>query len=313
MRPVFEKQLLFIFVCLLFNQFSVNAQLTASFTPDKTGGCSPLAVHFTNTSSASSAAVYKWDFGNGNTSSLKDPGAVFLDKKSYTVTLTVTDGNQTTSASKTITVYNDPVVDFTSSLNKVCTPDPTIFSANASADNGSIVQYTWDFGDGYTQSTYQSQVAHSYMTAQDPAVRLTVTDNHGCTGTKTISKIIKVFNGVTAAFDADKTFICFKSDPVQLINKSTGEGPLNYTWDFGDGIQSAQKDPSHVFNTKGIYTVKLAIENQNGCVDTLEKASYLNVGNFSSQINVPDIICQNSAIQIQNASMPDPTSFHFPG
>ena len=311
MRPVFKKQFLSFFVCLLFNQFSANAQLSVSFSPDKTGGCSPLTVHFTNTSYASSSAVYKWDFGNGNTSALKDPGSVFLDKKSYTVTLTVTDGNQTSSASKTITVYQDPIVDFTSSLAKVCTPDPTVFSANASADNGSIVKYTWDFGDGYTQNSYQSQVAHSYMTAQDPTVRLTVTDNHGCTGTKTISKIIKVFNGVTAAFDADKTFICFQPDPVQMINQSQGEGPLNYTWDFGDGIQSAQKDPSHVFKTNGIYTVKLAIQNPNGCVDTLVKSSYLNVGNFSSQISVPDIICKNTYIEIKNTSTPNPTSYSF--
>ena len=311
MRPGFEKQLLFIFVCLLFTQTSANAQLNVSFTSDKTGGCAPLAVHFTNTSYASSSAVYKWDFGNGNTSALKDPGAVFLDKKSYTVTLTVTDGNETSSSSKTIIVYQDPVVDFTSSLKKVCTPDPTIFSANASADNGSIVNYTWDFGDGYTQSSYHSHVAHSYMTEQDPTVRLTVIDNHGCTGTKTKSNIIKVFNGINAAFDADKTFICFQSDPVQLNNKSEGEGPLSYTWDFGDGTKSARKDPSHVFNTKGIYTVKLAIQNANGCADTMLKVSYLNVGNFSSQFSVTDIICQSAFTPIKNTSNPDPDSYTF--
>ncbi|MGN6248359.1 MAG: PKD domain-containing protein [Ginsengibacter sp.] len=311
MRKASGKQFLFFFIGLLFCELSANAQLTVSFSADKTGGCSPLEVHFTNTSSVSSSAVYKWEFGNGNSSALKDPGAVFLDKRTYTVTLTVTDGNQTSSATKTITVYKDPVVDFTSSLNKVCTPDPTTFSATASADNGSIVNYTWDFGDGYTQNSYQPQVTHSYTTALDPTVRLSVTDDHGCTGTKTISKIIKVYNGVTAAFDADKTFICFQSDPVQLMDKSQGEGPLDYFWDFGDGTQSIEKNPSHVFNTKGIYTVKLAIQNANGCADSLEKNSYLNVGNFNSKIVVPDIICQNTLTQIKNSSTPDPTSFSF--
>ncbi len=309
LRLPFEKQLLFIFVGLLCSGLAADAQLNAGFSPDKTGGCSPLTIHFTNTSNASSSAVYKWDFGNGNTSTLKNPGAVFLDKKPYTVTLTVTDGNQTSSITKTVTVYQNPVVDFSSSLKQVCTPEPAPFTAKATADNGSIASYMWDFGDGTTQRTYSPQVSHTYLTAQDPQVRLTVTDNHGCSNSKTINNIIKVFNGIHAAFDADKTFICFQPDPVQMINKSVGEGTLSYTWDFGDGISSTQKDPSHVFSNKGAYTVRLAIENTNGCTDTLVKTSYLNVGNFKSQLDVPDLICQNSAIEIKNTSTPIPSSF----
>ena len=308
MRLPFDKQLLFIFVGLLCSGLAAHAQLNAGFSADKTGGCSPLTVHFTNTSNGSPAAVYKWDFGNGNTSALKYPGAVFLDKKPYTVTLTVTDGSQTSSTTRTITVYQNPVVDFSSSLKQLCTPEPATFTAKATADNGVIANYMWDFGDGFTQRSYSAQVTHTYLTAQDPQVRLTVTDNNGCSNSKTISNIIKVFNGIHAAFDADKTFICFQPDPVQMINKSDGEGALQYSWDFGDGISSTQKDPSHVFSSTGAYTVRLAIENTNGCTDTLVKTSYLNVGNFKSQLEVPDIICQNSTVEIKNTSTPAPSS-----
>ncbi|MGN6541189.1 MAG: PKD domain-containing protein, partial [Ginsengibacter sp.] len=285
--------------------------MKAGFVPDVTGGCSPLTVHFTNTSNATASAVYKWDFGNGNTSTLKDPGAVFLESQKYTVTLTVTDGNQTSSNSQTITVYKKPVVDFSSSLEKVCTPEPAPFTAKATADEGTISDYLWDFGDGYTQHSYGASVSHIYQTAQEPSVRLSVTDNHGCTNSKTINNIIKVFNGVKADFEADKTFICFQPDPVKMINKSEGEGPLQYTWDFGDAVSSTDKDPTHVFNKKGNYTVSLAIENPNGCKSSLVKTAYLNVGNFNSQMNIPDFTCQNTTVPFQNTSIPAPTSFEW--
>ncbi len=77
---------------------------------DKAGGCSPFSVFFTNTTSgASAAATYEWNFGNGNTSVLKNAGAVYYEEKTYTVKLTVKEGSQTSTQTKTITVYKTPV------------------------------------------------------------------------------------------------------------------------------------------------------------------------------------------------------------
>src|SRR4051812_2855588 len=71
---------------------SLFAQLQADFYADKTGGCSPLTVSFTNaTRGASESAVFYWEFGNGNTSALRNPGAIYRDETSYPVKLTVTD------------------------------------------------------------------------------------------------------------------------------------------------------------------------------------------------------------------------------
>lgn len=47
----------------------------ADFTMDKTGGCSPVNINFTNlTSGASASAKYSWDFGNGNMSFSREAG-----------------------------------------------------------------------------------------------------------------------------------------------------------------------------------------------------------------------------------------------
>lgn len=68
--------------CMLVPWGMSYAQLHADFYMDKTGGCSPVAVTFTNaTTGASSGAVYQWDFGNGNNSTLVNGGAISLTKK----------------------------------------------------------------------------------------------------------------------------------------------------------------------------------------------------------------------------------------
>ena len=77
---------------------NATAQLQANFTTDKTGGCSPLSVNFTNTTTgASAAATWAWNFGNGNSSVLKDAGATYFTEKTYSISLTVKDGTATST------------------------------------------------------------------------------------------------------------------------------------------------------------------------------------------------------------------------
>ena len=57
--------------------FNSAAQVVANFDMDLSTGCSPLTVSFTNKSTGSGTLTYLWDFKNGNTSTLKDPKAVF--------------------------------------------------------------------------------------------------------------------------------------------------------------------------------------------------------------------------------------------
>ncbi|MCS3796479.1 PKD domain-containing protein [Niastella sp. OAS944] len=83
MLPVLlNTQIKYALACLIAGVIistSLNAQLQANFRVDKTGGCTPLTVNFTNTSTGNiSGAMYRWDFGNGNTSTLPNPAAIFI-------------------------------------------------------------------------------------------------------------------------------------------------------------------------------------------------------------------------------------------
>ena len=70
---------------------------TADFTTDRTavrggGGGAPLTVRFTDASAVPGAAGYLWDFGDGATSTLRNPAHTYAAGGTYTVTLTVTGG-----------------------------------------------------------------------------------------------------------------------------------------------------------------------------------------------------------------------------
>jgi PKD repeat protein len=51
-----------------------------------------MLVQFLNNSTSTGVINYNWDFGNGETSILKDPVATFDMSKEYTVCLIIDDG-----------------------------------------------------------------------------------------------------------------------------------------------------------------------------------------------------------------------------
>ncbi|MCB0920021.1 MAG: PKD domain-containing protein, partial [Actinobacteria bacterium] len=99
--------------------------------------------------------------------------------------LTVTDNTGATSTiSHSITTTDpapanqDPTAAFTSDVTNL----EASFDATSSSDpDGSITSYDWDFGD--TTTATGATTSHTYTTAGDHTVTLTVTDNTGATST----------------------------------------------------------------------------------------------------------------------------------
>ncbi len=79
----------------------------------------------------------------------------------------------------------------------------------------------------------------------------------------------------TSAFSSDKQTACTLPLTVQFTNASTNA--TKYTWDFGDGGTSTDKDPSHVYTKAGTYTVKLTSSGGScaGATDDEIKTSYI--------------------------------------
>ncbi len=54
---------------------------------------------------------------------------------------------------------------------------------------------------------------------------------------------------------------------VDFLNQSSGDPPLSYHWDFGDGTQPPNRfdeNPVHTYSTPGIYNVTLTVSNSMG-------------------------------------------------
>lgn len=296
-------------VLLLLTTLSGFGQLKADFTIDAPGGCAPHAVKFTNkTTGGSASTTYTWSLGNGNTSTLQNPGATYTEEKKYTVTLTAKDGSQTSSKTLDVTVYKKPVVNFTSSAEKGCIPFPVEFTSTATAGDGTIANYTWDFGDGGSEEGASRQkVTHTYNSQQAASVRLIVRNSHGCVSSHEKPNAIEVLPALTAAFTAPKTVLCEVSELVTMQNNSSGNGNLSYSWDFGDGGTSTQPHGNYTYSKKGEYDVKLTVKNDLGCT-AVSAPVRLNVANFTSNFTAPAKICENNSFQLQNTSTPSPQS-----
>jgi len=136
---------------------------------------------------------YSWDFGDGTNATGLTVDHAYADDGDYTVTLAVTDdddGTGTAAAEKTI-LNRVPFANFTASPETVYANETITFDASASYDqDGFIVTYFWDFGDG-TNAT-GAIVEHSYVKGGTYVVTLTVIDDDGATmsafDTKTISE-----------------------------------------------------------------------------------------------------------------------------
>nr|BAL58607.1 hypothetical protein HGMM_OP2C157 [Candidatus Acetothermum autotrophicum] len=141
-----------------------------------------------------------WNFGDGATSTEPSPTHTYAKGGRYTVELTVTDAkNAKTRARITFAINQEPVPFATAKLpnspdsvpSKYISGDPPLmvqFSSAASKDpDGSIVSYTWDFGDG--EKSTEPNPTYTYSEPGIYEVTLTVTDDHGLTAQDTSIRI----------------------------------------------------------------------------------------------------------------------------
>jgi gliding motility-associated-like protein len=261
---------------LLLIQGQATAQV-ANFTASTTSGCFPLTVNFTDASTGTINAR-SWAFGNGNVSNGNDtnPSATYTTPGTYTVTLTVTGtGGQTDIEVKTnyIVVHGYPTANFNFNKTEGCAPLDVQFTDLSTSGDGAIAEWEWVFGDGATSSSANPN--HIYTVPDDISVSLKVKTIHGCEKTHLANSAITV-KGPIVDFIPDNTPVCQLPAPIQFTNNSTGNAPLTYNWSFGDGGSSTTEDPSHIYNQPDTYTVRLTVQDQEGCVGS--KEDMLDVG-----------------------------------
>ncbi|NOX45213.1 MAG: PKD domain-containing protein [Caldiserica bacterium] len=126
---------------------------------------------------------WRWDFGDGTSSTERNPVHRYAAKGEFPVTLTVTDryGN-TAAVTKTVAVVNIPPVSDPGGPYRGLVLQEIVFDGTGSYDpDGRIVRYLWDFGDGSTAEG--ESVAHAYPEPGTYTVCLTAVDDDGARAT----------------------------------------------------------------------------------------------------------------------------------
>ncbi len=132
-----------------------------------------------------------------------------------------------------------------------------------STTNGTITSWSWNFGDGST--SIEQHPIHTYANPGTFTACLNITDDHGCTGH--VCKHI-VINHPPARF-CHAAFNTNQPDPhqqtINFTDLSTSDGTIGtWNWDFGDGTNSSEQNPIHVYTKAGTYTVCLTITDDDG-------------------------------------------------
>jgi PKD repeat protein/uncharacterized protein YraI len=136
--------------------------------------------------------TYAWDFGDGTQGAGPIVAHSYAQPGEYTLTLTVSDkdGAQgTDTATMHVTVHDQPPTAAISGPTNALVGETLSFDGSGSSDDGSIVSYTWDFGDGATASGVN--VSHSYGEAGSYNIILAVTDAGGLSDTSTYTVLIE--------------------------------------------------------------------------------------------------------------------------
>ncbi|HEU4902807.1 MAG TPA: PKD domain-containing protein, partial [Flavisolibacter sp.] len=156
-----------VVIFLLLTTIAFGQVPGTNFSAQAVSGCAPFVVNFQDLSSGSPTA-WKWDFGNGVSSTLQNPSTTYFQPGAYTVTLTATNGSgsNTLTRSAYITIYDKPKVDFTADVTSGCAPFPVQFTdASVPSAGTTNATWQWDFGNG-EQATTQSPKATFTATGQ---------------------------------------------------------------------------------------------------------------------------------------------------
>jgi PKD repeat protein len=261
----------------------------ANFTGSPQTGCSPLVVHFIDTS-ANNPSSWFWDFGDGTNSTEQNPNHTFVNTNAnaamnFTVNLTACNGDGCGFIPQVnfTKVCPSPFADFIADQTTGClnlgnnTIQFNVTTTKGGVKTGPAKVWNWSFGDGnYSLVNFTDRnVTHTYDIIGNFTVSLTY-ENTCCNNTTVKTGFIDIRTIPVADFNATPTSGLIPLD-VHFFDNSTGR-PSKWTWTFGAGEGSSHlQNPEHIYASAGAYRVKLEACNFCGC-DNETKNNYIQAG-----------------------------------
>ncbi|RWZ83230.1 PKD domain-containing protein [Glutamicibacter sp. HZAU] len=177
------------------------------------------------------------------------------------------------------------------------------FDASSSADaDGTISDYSWDFGDGSTQAASTEGITHVYEQAGEYTVTLTITDDRGGQATASAQvTVAELPKPPVAAFTSEQNGLKLSVDGSTSTDP---DGEITaWSWDFGDGSGTQTGETAtHTYTEDGTYTVTLTVTDDQD--ETASTTAEVTVANGAPQASM-EISLDGLKLNVDGSSSSD--------
>jgi serine protease len=134
-------------------------------------------------------------------------------------------------------VNQTPVASFTSTCDEAFYCN---FTSTSTDSDGSISQFSWDYGDGSTETAVSSSIGHQFASAGDYTVSLVVTDNDGASNST--SDLITLVGAIPTEI------------PGNVSATDNLDGTASIEWNYTDSSATAFQIERRKLNRKGNWS-----------------------------------------------------------
>ncbi|MEO1259168.1 MAG: PKD domain-containing protein [Bacteroidota bacterium] len=256
---------------------------------------------FTNTTA--NATSYEWDFGDGTSSTEENPVHEYPGDGTYTATLTAFNDCGSSTETVNVVITSLPQAGFSATETTGCSSFTVQFMDESSSNTTS---WEWEFPGGNPSSSTEQNPTVVYDNVGTYTVTLTATNSLG-ESTVEQTNYITVITTPTAGFSSSANGLT-----VAFTNNSAGA--TAYSWDFGDGNNSTESDPTHTYDEDGTYEVILTATNECGSVTSMQTVMIATAPTAAFTVSATNG-CVPFEVQFTNQSSANTESFEwsFPG
>ena len=134
--------------------------------------------------------------------------------------------------------------------------------------------YWWDLGDPTNPFDQTNDVNPTYLYPDTGIYEIMLVANPGLPCSDTANIVLNLYPLLVPNFDYDAD--C-SSQPVEFTDQTTSDfgNVTNYNWNFGDGNESTEQNPNHLYAQGGDYNVSLTVFTDLGCEEVYEEEIYV--------------------------------------
>ena len=249
--------------------------INANFETTDSIICNKFDIPFTNTSRNNFKSSFLWDFGNGDTSSIKSPIYSYLTDSFYKIKLTQTSPlGCVDSIKKSIKVLNAPF--------------PTLLVSNINYCIPSVSDIKIKFNNSnFVADSVYLLIDNAFFLSDSVNKTITSDGNHDFryvikygSGSCVVDSLIKTtfYKWPIADFKYSPSNNSMDEPVIDFNNNSSNSD--SWFWDFDDYESSPAENIKHNFKIQGIYNISLIAKNAGGCSDTIIKKVSIAPYNF---------------------------------